>query len=264
MTAYLSIEDAEFGQFDRPNRSLRLAYEWRAGNGPPLMFLPGFASHMHGSKASALADFCAERELAILRFDYRGHGQSDGAFIDGTIGRWLNDALAIFDHVITEPAILIGSSMGGWLMLHVALARPQLVAGLIGLASAPDFADRLSKALDDEQHRQLRRVGKTQLPSLYGDPMTLTADLLNEASTHNLLGGEIHLQCPCHLIHGQCDPDVPWTISLDLAARITSPHVTVELIKDGDHRLSRPGDIRRMFGAIDRLRSWHEQAIQTP
>lgn len=244
------ISDLPDGQ---SRASGRLAYEWQAGQGPPIMFLSGFASTMQGIKAKALADHCATTSQAFLRFDYRGHGASDGQFSDGTIGRWLGDTLAVFDHCIQEPAILVGSSMGGWLMLHVARQRPKLVAGLIGLASAPDFIDRLYGQLTDEQRREIRRQGQTTRPSAYGEPLIITKQLIEGAPKHNLLATKLELTCPCHLIHGQEDPDVPWTISLELAAAITSPHVTIDLIKDGDHRLSRPSDLRRIIMAIDRL-----------
>ena len=231
----------------------RLAYDCQPGDDPPIMFLPGFNSNMLGTKAQCLAGYAKAQGRAFIGFDYSGHGQSSGEFADGTIGLWLDDTLAVLDHLVVEPVILIGSSMGGWLMLHAAMQRPAKIAALIGVASAPDFPIRMQERLTTSQYDSLRQNGHTALPSSYGDDLVITQKFLDEARNHFLLQQPIPIHCPCHLLHGQEDPDVDWTTSMALASQLATPHVTIELIKDGDHRLSRESDLRRMIAAVERL-----------
>ena len=208
------------------------------------MFLPGFRSDMTGDKATALAAFCAERGQAMLRFDYSGHGASGGRFEDGTIGRWTDDALAVIDRLTEGPLILVGSSMGGWIALLAALARPDRVAALIGIAAAPDFTEALMwQAMTVEQRATLMRDGVMHRPSQYGEPYPITRALIEDGRTQLLLNAPIALDCPVRLLHGQDDPDVPWELALRIAERVTGPDVQVILVKDGDHRLSRPQDL---------------------
>jgi pimeloyl-ACP methyl ester carboxylesterase len=233
----------------------RLAYHATPGRGPTVVFLTGFRSDMTGSKALALEAYCATLGQAFVRFDYRGHGASDGRFEDGTIGAWRNDTLAILDQVVEGPAVLVGSSMGGWIMLLAALARPERVVGLVGIAAAPDFTRELM------EHRAspgmlaaLERDRVWHEPSPYADePTPITRHLLDEGRHHLLLDADIAIGCPVHLLHGQRDPDVPWQTSLRLAERLESDSVIVELIKDGEHRLSRQRDLARLRAALDRV-----------
>jgi pimeloyl-ACP methyl ester carboxylesterase len=232
----------------------RLAFGRRAGAGPEILFLCGFRSDMGGTKATFLDAHAAERGLACTRFDYRGHGLSDGRFEAGCIGDWLADTLAVIDGATEHPLILVGSSMGGWIGLLAALARPARVRGLVGIAAAPDFTARLIEpALNPEQRSALERRGFFLEPSEYGEPVPITRRLLEDGRRHLLLDAPIPLRCPVHLLHGQRDPDVPWTTALELAGRLESDAVTVELVKDGDHRLSRPEDLKRLAAAVDRL-----------
>jgi pimeloyl-ACP methyl ester carboxylesterase len=230
---------------------LRLAYRHRAGNGPTIVFLPGYMSDMEGGKALAL-DAWAEREgRAMLRLDYAGCGASEGRFADGTLTIWRDDVLALVDALTSGPLLLIGSSMGGWLMLLVALARPARVAGLIGIAPAPDFT---RWGFTDEQKAALLRDGQLAEPSDYSDEPYLTTRAFWESGEANLLlDREISLDCPVRLLHGQRDPDVPWETSLRLAAALRSAEVQTILIKDGDHRLSREEDIALLIETTRQL-----------
>lgn len=247
------------GAIDRPGGH-RLAYHATpghatSGTAPGVVFLGGFLSDMTGTKAMALEEHCRERGLAYLRFDYLGHGQSSGAFADGTIGRWAEDAIAALDELTQGPQILVGSSMGGWIMLLCALARKQRVAGLIGIAAAPDFTEELiRRGLDDDQRATLLRDGVVNLASDYGDaPLPITRTLIEEAGDHLLLGGPIALACPVRLLHGMADEDVPWRTALTLADRLAGDDVEVTLIKGGDHRLSEPHDLDRLRRTLDAL-----------
>lgn len=231
------------GRLDRGD-GIELAWARLPGTAPTVVFLPGFASDMSGSKATALAAACATAGRAMLRFDYAGHGASSGRFTDGTIGTWRDDALAAIDRLTEGPLVLAGSSMGGWIALLVALAQPARVAALVGLAAAPDFTERLVwQAMAPPERAALLRDGYLDVPSQYGPPLRLTRALIEEGRRHLLLGGPIPLACPVRLLHGQRDPDVPWETALRLAERLESQDVRVTLIKDGDHRLSRPADL---------------------
>jgi pimeloyl-ACP methyl ester carboxylesterase len=237
----------------------RIAYRRlaaRAGDGRPgIVFLSGFASDMTGAKGTALAAWAEARGQALLRFDYSGHGQSSGAFRDGTIGRWTADALAAIDRLTAGPQILVGSSMGGWIMLLAALARPDRIAGLVGIAAAPDFTEDLMWAkMSAETRARLLAESVIHQPSQYQDaPLEISRALIEDGRRHLVLRGPIDIRCPVRLLHGMADPDVPWQTSLRLAERLAGDDVTVALIKDGDHRLSREEDLARMFGAIAEL-----------
>jgi len=219
------------------------------------VFLPGFRSDMNGIKATALAGHCRTRDHAFLRFDYFGHGASSGDFRAGTIGRWLEDALAVIDHLTEGPLILVGSSMGGWIALLAALARPGRVKALIGIAPAPDFTEDLIWArLSEAQRLELHERGELAAPSVYeADPIPFTLRLVEEGRRHLLLRAPIRLSCPVRLLHGMEDPDVPYQTSLHLVERLTGTEAVVELIEDGDHRLSRPQDLTRLFAAVDAM-----------
>ena len=217
--------------------------------------MPGFRSDMNGIKATALAGHCRSRDHAFLRFDYFGHGASSGDFRAGTIGRWLEDALAVIDRLTEGPQILVGSSMGGWIALLAALARPGRVKALIGIAPAPDFTEDLIWArLSEAQRRELLERGELAAASAYeADPIPITLRLVEEGRRHLLLRGPIRLSCPVRLLHGMEDPDVPYQTSLRLVERLTGIEAVVELIEDGDHRLSRPQDLTRLFAAVDAM-----------
>lgn len=230
---------------------IRLAYAHRPGAGPTIVFLPGYMSDMQGSKALALDGWAAKTGRAMLRLDYAGCGESDGAFEDGTLESWRDDALHLIDALTTGPLVLVGSSMGGWLMLLVALARPERIAGLVGLAAAPDFT---RWGFTDAQKATLRAEGRLVEHSDYGDAPYVTTQALWESGEANLLlGSVIPLDCPVRLLHGQADPDVPWDISLRLAKALRSDDVQVALVKDGDHRLSRPQDIALIIRTVAAL-----------
>ena len=217
--------------------------------------MPGFRSDMNGIKATALAGHCRSRDHAFLRFDYFGHGASSGDFRAGTIGRWLEDALAVIDGLTEGPLILVGSSMGGWIALLAALARPGRLKALIGIAPAPDFTEDLIWArLSEAQRRELLERGELAAASAYeADPIPITLRLVEEGRRHLLLRGPIRLSCPVRLLHGMEDPDVPYQTSLRLVERLTGIEAVVELIEDGDHRLSRPQDLTRLFAAVDAM-----------
>lgn len=228
---------------DRGN-GVRLAYALTPGRSPTIVFLPGFRSDMTGDKATHLAGLCAARGQAMLRLDYSGHGASGGRFEDGSIGRWTDDALVLIDQLTSGKLVLIGSSMGGWIALLAALARPERIAGLIGIAAAPDFTERLMwQAMTPRQRETLLRDGVLHVPSEYGDPYPITSRLIEDGRAHLLLDGPIALDCPVRLLHGQRDPDVPWETALRIAEHLGSADVRVILVKDGDHRLSRPADL---------------------
>jgi pimeloyl-ACP methyl ester carboxylesterase len=232
----------------------RLAYHRMEGRGPAVLFCGGYTSDMTGTKALALERWCRAQGRAYVRFDYGGHGQSDGFFEDGTIGSWAEDALAIIDRVTAGPLIVVGSSMGGWIMLLVALARPKRVRALLGIAAAPDFTeDLLLPEATEAQRRDLDRQGFWMQSSAYGAPYPVTRRLIEDGRKHLLLRAPIAIRCPVHLLHGQRDPDVPWQTAVRLAERLQSEDVTIELVKAGEHRLSTEADLARIAAALARL-----------
>lgn len=233
----------------------RLAARRVPGPAPTVIFLAGFMSDMSGTKAQFLAETCAARGHGYIRFDYGGCGLSEGAFADGTISRWRDDALSVIDSLAPSgPVVLIGSSMGGWIALLCALARPARVAGVIGLAAAPDFTRGLLARLTPEQRAALARDGRFERGSAYGEaPYVFTRALLEDGEANALLDKPIPLACPVRLIHGQADPDVPWHLSLTLAEKLAGTDVEVTLVKGGDHRLSKPAELALLAQVTERL-----------
>jgi pimeloyl-ACP methyl ester carboxylesterase len=220
-----------------------------------VIFLGGFRSDMSGTKATRLDCFCAGRDQAYLRFDYQGHGDSSTDFADCTLGLWLEDTLCALDRATSGPQILVGSSMGTWIALLAGLQRPNRVAGLVLLAGAVDFTEELLwPRLGPSRQRALIAAGALRIPSDY-DPKgyVITRTLIEEGRRHLLLGGPIALDVPTRLLHGMADPDVPWRHSLRIAEALTGDDVAMTLIKDGDHRLSRPQDLARLEAAIDEV-----------
>jgi pimeloyl-ACP methyl ester carboxylesterase len=236
----------------------RIAVRARTGGSPGLFWLGGFNSDMRGTKALALDVFAAEQGRACVRFDYSGHGESGGTFIDGTIGRWLEEAVAVFEQFCRGPQVVIGSSMGGWMALLLAreIAKRQMAASLAGLvliAPAPDFTEQLMwNGFSDEIREEIRTRGVWMRPSEYGDgtPYPITRALIEEGRNHLLLGSAIEVGCPVRILQGAKDPDVPWQHAFALAHRLPAEDVVLTMIQDGDHRLSRPQDIARIMAAV--------------
>lgn len=237
------------------NAGVSIAYHRTPGKSPGVVFLGGFMSDMTGTKALTLEAFCRDRGHGFLRLDYRGHGASSGRFEDGTIGLWAEDALAAFDQLTEGPQIVVGSSMGGWIALLTALKRSERVAGLVGLAAAPDFTEDLIWAALSPDHRErLARDGVLHMPSEYSDrPYAITMKLIQDGRRHQVLRTPLGLTCPVRLLHGMLDPDVPWQRSLRLADKLASSDVRVTLVKDGDHRLSREQDLKLLCNTVQEL-----------
>jgi pimeloyl-ACP methyl ester carboxylesterase len=245
------------GRLDRGD-GVEIAWARREGRQPTIVFLPGFLSDMSGSKVLALDELCAGRGQAMLRFDYSGHGASGGRFEDGTIGRWSQDALAAIDALTEGRLVLVGSSMGGWIALLAALARPDRVAALVGIAAAPDFTEALLwNAMTFEERATLMSEGVLRVPSQYGDPYPVTRALIEDGRNHLLLNTAIALDCPVRLLHGQRDTEVPWEMALRIAEQITGGNVELTLVKDGEHRLSRPGDLALLGRTVAALLDEH-------
>ena len=239
------------------NAPRRIAVRARAGASPGLFWLGGFKSDMCGTKALALDAWAAEHKRACVRFDYSGHGESGGDFVEGTIGRWLEESVAVFEQFCVGPQVVIGSSMGGWMALLLArelAKRPAPRASLKGLvliAPAPDFTEELMwKGFSPEIRHQIETTGLWLRPSEYGDPYPITRNLIEEGRGHLLLGGTIEVGCPVHILQGAQDPDVPWKHAFALAHRLPADDVLLTMIQDGDHRLSRPQDIARILAAV--------------
>ncbi|MDR6852822.1 pimeloyl-ACP methyl ester carboxylesterase [Sphingomonas sp. BE123] len=229
----------------------RLAYRHTPGTGPTIVFLPGYASDMSGSKAVAIEAWAQSTGRAVLRLDYAGCGESEGAFADQTLASWRDDVLLLIDRVIEGPVILVGSSMGGWIMLLVAKARPERVVALVGIAAAPDFTDW---GFTQAQKLTLLNEGRLEQPSEYSPEPTLTTRAFwSSGEANRLMHGPIDLDIPTRLIHGQRDPDVPWERSVTLAGLLRSDDVQTLLVKDGDHRLSRPQDIALILRTLEDL-----------
>lgn len=233
-----------------------IAYHRMAGKSPGMVFLTGFKSDMTGGKALALEDFCRARGQAFLRFDYTGHGQSSGLFEKGSIGQWADDALMAFDRLTEGPQILVGSSMGGWIMLLLALARKPRIAGLVGIAAAPDFTrDLIWNAFTEAQKKQMESRGYVDLPNDYDDktPYRIFKPLIDDGWNRLLLDAPIDLDVPVRLIHGLRDADVPWRTSLRIQEQLTSDDVEVQLVKNGGHRLSDDADLDRLRRTLEGL-----------
>lgn len=229
----------------------RIAFRHNPGNGPALVFLPGYMSDMAGGKASAVFDWAVAHGRACLLLDYSGCGESEGDFAEGTLTRWRDEVLELLAAHCDGPVVLIGSSMGGWLMLLVALAAPERIAALVGIAAAPDFTDW---GFDAGQKQRLAAGETLYEDNPYGpEPTPTHARFWQDGEANRLLDGTIALDCPVHLLHGQRDPDVPWQLSLRLAEALRSGDVQVTLIKDGDHRLSRDADIALLLQSLAAL-----------
>tara|TARA_R110000868_G_scaffold225042_7_gene477298 strand:- start:345 stop:1109 length:765 start_codon:yes stop_codon:yes gene_type:complete len=233
----------------------KLAYNKVAGASPGIVFLHGLMSDRDGTKALALAEYCARAGRACIRFDMFGHGASTGRFEDGNISRWTDDAAAVIDHLTEGPQILVGSSMGGWVMVRAALARPDNVAGLIGIAPGPDFTEDITwPGLSKAERETLETKGIVNVQSDYDvRPYPISRQLIEDGRKNLVLRGPIPLSCPVRLIHGQKDTAVPWETSMRLAENISGDDVNVLLVKNGDHRLSEAADIERLCMVLDEL-----------
>lgn len=232
-----------------------IAYRHEKGEGEVgVLFLPGFRSDMESTKASYLSEWCAARGVSFTSLDYFAHGKSGGEFIDYTIGQALADTLEILDHVATGPQILVGSSMGGWIGLHAARERRGQVRGLVGIAAAPDFTERMRPKMNAEQQKSLDDEGVVWVHSEYfGNDYPITRKLIDNGRSLCLLDDVIGLEIPIHLLQGQQDADVPWETALKIAERVIGDEVTMTLVKDGDHRLNRPQDLALLGEAVGRM-----------
>jgi pimeloyl-ACP methyl ester carboxylesterase len=231
-----------------------IAYLRRGGKSPGVVWLGGFRSDMNGTKAAALDRWAETNGRAYLRFDYYGHGASSGQFRDGTISRWRDDALAVLDRLCDGPQALVGSSMGAWIALLAAQARPEKIAAMLLLAPAVDFTEALIwTRMTPEMRRQVMKLGEWLRPSAYGDgPYPITRALIEDGRKHQLLDAPIEVRVPVHILQGMRDPDVPWQHALKLNERLSGNPV-LTLIKEGDHRLSTPADLARLTAALDEL-----------
>jgi pimeloyl-ACP methyl ester carboxylesterase len=236
--------------------NLRLAFRAVPGTHPTVVWLGGFHSDMTGTKAQVLADQAQATGGGYLRFDYFGHGESDGDFAKGTISRWREDVLAAIDELTEGPLVLVGSSMGGWLACLAAIARPERVKALVLVAPAPDFTEKLMiPALPPKALARIAEQGSWTRPSDYDeDGYPITRELLEDGARWSILPGPVPIDVPVRVLQGGADPDVPWTHALELANALTSDDVVFTLVKDGDHRLSRPQDLERLVAAVAEAR----------
>lgn len=252
-----SGQQPAFIEVGKDSEARSIAVRAREGSAPGLFWLGGFNSDMQGTKALALDAWAAEHNRACVRFDYSGHGESGGAFIDGTIGRWLEESVTVFEQFCAGPQVVIGSSMGGWMALLLAreiAKRPASrasLAGLVLIAPAPDFTEQLMwNGFSPEIRQEIERKGVWLRPSQYGEPYPITRALIQEGRNHLLLGSAINVGCPVRILQGAQDPDVPWQHAFALAHRLPADDVVLTVIQDGDHRLSRTQDIARMIAAV--------------
>jgi pimeloyl-ACP methyl ester carboxylesterase len=250
----------EFLEVGRGNAMRRIAVRRRSGAAPGLLWLGGFKSDMGGIKAVALDRWALAHRRSCVRFDYSGHGESGGKFTDGTISRWLEECIAVFDACCRGPQVVVGSSMGGWLTLLLAreLRRREQagalasVAAMVLIAPAVDFTEALMwKRFPEEVKRQIETQGMWERPSAYSEePHPITAGLIEDGRRHLLLGGLVETGCPVRILQGIADPAVPWGHAVELVSRLGQDDVVLSLVKDGDHRLSRPEDIDRLTAAV--------------
>lgn len=234
----------------------RIAYRHHPGDAHVgVLFLPGFCSDMTGTKAGMVEAWCRSQRVAFTALDYRAHGASAGEFRDFTIGGALEDVLQVLDTVTQRKQILIGSSMGGWLALLAARARPERAAGMIGIAAAPDFTERLIwNTLTDTLRERMEEEGELRTPNGYDiGEIIYTHTLIIDGRKHLLLDDDLPLSMPIRLLQGMEDNDVPWHTALDIAQAVTGEDVQVTLIKDGDHRLSRDSDLESLYATLERL-----------
>ncbi len=226
-----------------------LAYRHTPGASPTILFLPGYASDMTGTKALAIEAWAKARGQAFLRFDYAGCGESPGVFEEQTLAGWVDDALAMVDLCVDGPVVLVGSSMGGWIALLAARARPERIVGLVGIAPAPDFTDW---GFSQAEKMAMLTEGRIERPSPYADtPTVFTRAFWSSGEANRLMHGDVPINVPVRLVQGQRDADVPWERAVHLASRLRSADVQTVLVKDGDHRLSRDGDIALILRAIE-------------
>jgi len=242
---------------ESPPPKRTIAVRAREGKSPGLFWLGGFKSDMKGTKAEALDRWAAGEGRACLRFDYSGHGESGGAFMDGTISRWLEESVAVYRRFAKGPQVVIGSSMGGWLALLLARRLAEAkdaapIAGMVLIAPAVDFTEALMwQQFSDAIKREIEEKGLWMRPSEYGEaPYPITKGLIEDGRNHLLLGGLIETGSPVHILQGVNDPDVPWRHAVELVSRFARDDVVLTLVKDGDHRLSRPEDIERLIAAV--------------
>lgn len=237
-------------------RKGRIAWRRRAGAGPTVVWLGGFKSDMTGTKAESLSQWAAREGRSFVRFDYSGHGASEGRFEDGTISAWLEDSLAAVDALTQGPLILVGSSMGGWIAALLALQRRDRVSGIVFIAPAPDFTEELMwKMMTERQRDILLREGRLEEPSPYSaEPTIITRSLIEDGRRHLILGGAIDIIAPVRIIQGMADAEIPWRHALRFAECLTTDDVEVTLVKAGDHRLSKPGEIETIIRLTASLR----------
>jgi pimeloyl-ACP methyl ester carboxylesterase len=250
-------------QFLTRENGERIAYHYTPGKTPGVIFLHGLMSDMDGGKALAVEKYCINRGNAFLRFDCQGHGKSDGLFKDGCLTRWSEDTCMLLDHITKGPQILVGSSMGGWNMLLSALKRPERIAGLLGIAAAPDFTeDLMMNDLTAEQKTIIDRDGYVETPCDYGDdPYIISKTLLEDGANNLVLRKPIALDIPVRLIHGMKDSDVPWKTALRIQEMLSSTDVEITFVKNGDHRLSEDHDLLRLTRLLETLLSKVEQTL---
>jgi pimeloyl-ACP methyl ester carboxylesterase len=241
------------GFLERPGGA-RLAWRAVAGDGPAVVWMGGFRSDMAGTKAQALANWALASGRSYVRFDYFGHGESEGDFAQGTITRWREDALAVLDALTEGPVVPVGSSMGGWIACLCAMARPEQIKALVLAAPAPDFTEKLmAPEMSEAAKAEMAQTGVWLRPSDYGDPYPITEALLEDGARWSILDGPVNIEAPVRILQGGEDPDVPWRHALTLAQQIKGPDVVFSLVKDGDHRLSRPQDIARLIAAVEEV-----------
>jgi pimeloyl-ACP methyl ester carboxylesterase len=229
-----------------------IAYHHTAGESAGVIFCSGFMSDMQGTKALALESAMKTIGRSYTRFDYLGHGQSTGNFQDGSISRWTDDALAVLDECTAGPQVIVGSSMGGWIGLRMALLRPDRVAGFVGIAAAPDFTLRMRADMSADALADIERQGYWKEPSEYSDePYTITKKLLDDGDRNLVMQNHIPFDGPVHLLQGMKDESVPWQTAMDIQEKLISEDVVVSLIKQGDHRLSEEDDINRLILAVE-------------
>lgn len=228
-----------------------LAYDFTPGAGPTVVFCGGLNSDKEGTKAIALEDWARARGQAFLRFDYSGHGKSSGQFTDGCIGDWAADARAMVDAVTDGPLVLVGSSMGGWVSLLLARALPDRMAGLVTIAGAPDFTERMWQRLSQDDRATVERDGFLLVPSDYGEPYTYTRRLFEDGRKNQVIHSPLGISCPVRILHGAADDVVETQVALDLFEHIEGPDIRLELVKGADHRFSDETCIARIINAVE-------------
>lgn len=259
----MTDQKPEFFELGSGPAARKIAVRTGAGKTPGLIWLGGFKSDMQGTKAQALADWAATAGRACVRFDYSGHGESGGTFVEGTIGKWLEESVAVFDRYCSGPQVLVGSSMGGWITLLLArelkkraAKNPKAtLAGMVLIAPAVDFTEELMwKRFTPAIKKEIEETGAWTRPSEY-DPTgyQITKQLIEDGRKHLLLGGMIETGCPVRILQGSLDPDVPWQHAVELVSRLAQDDVVLTMIKDGDHRLSRPEDLERLMKVVEEL-----------